>query len=438
VQRALQERSQADVAEAVGVSTKTLAEVTKGWHSDALSGRKRVGLAESLTRLALYFQVDPQAVLREVGIWDEPGVQAKSRATVEEEVVSTSGQGVAAEGDRALTDIQVRGRLENKSGIVKAGILAWKPFHLLGGADSFAHRYCRSVLKAVNPDWIVAIEEYRNLDDSLRALTGIYSGTRRGGGFAGGAPEVDMVFGLYDLVSREAQGLEFVPVPGLSVRAGAIWIGREVSWFDLLSPPSESYRPFAVVVRAEAGYLTLAGACDYPLKSLQVLDSIDPDDIVDALLHIVHDKWEKSRIPVCFVADSFSVEDVTVRLEHQLHQNVTYGLVQQGMHEWAPRYQLGVGVRADSERFKRLLLRATQINLFGSSIPHTARLYWDLLRPLQTDGRVQVLRNSLEQLGAWQLDRFKLALKASAPEAQALGFTSLPVWSDLFQTSNSE
>ena len=430
IQQALLDRSQADLADAVGVSTKTLSEARKGWEKRDLTPRKRVGLAESLTRLSLYFQLDPETVMGEVGIWNDPGVRAKSLATVEEELVSTSGQGVAAEGDRALTDIQVRGRLANKPGIVKLGILAWEPFHLRGAAmDSFAHQYCRSLVQAVNPEWIVEAKEYFNLVASLKALTG--RGTANGR--ATRAPEVDLVFGLYDLVPREAQGLEFVPAPGLSVRAGAVWIGRELSWLEILSPSSEADRPFAVVVRAEAGYVTLAGACSYPQKSLLVLNSVEPDEVVEAMSEIIEDKWETLGIPVCFVADSFTVKDVWKRLDEEVAGRVDCGLVEEGREEWAPRYQVGIGVRADSRRFKRLLWRATQIDLFGTSVPHTARLYWDLLRPLQTEERVQLRRTSLEQLGVYQLDRFRHALAELAPKTREEEFKAQSVWDRLYR-----
>ena len=409
IDQALHDRSQAGLAGDVGVSTKTLSEVRKGWKKRDLTPRKRVGLAQSLTRLSLYFQLKPETVMTEVGIWDKPGVEAKSRATVEKEVVSTSGQGGAAERDRALTDIQVRGRLQNKPGIVNLGILPWEPFHRRGEVDSFAQGYCRSLVQAVNPEWIVQVEDRFNLAESLEALTG-----RRGAnGRATRAPNVDLVFGLYDLVPREAQGLVFVPTPGLSVRAGAVWIGEKLSWFEILSPSSGDKRPFAVVVRAEAGYLTLAGACSYPQKSLHVLDSVEPDEVVEAML----DK-RKTLSRVCFVADSFTAEDVMKRLDKEVGGRVRSGLVEDGLEDWAPRYQVGLGVRADSSRFEKLLRRATQIDLFSTSVPHTARLYWSLLKPYRDEDRIQLRRHMKEQLGEQQLRRFLEALTQLVPETE--------------------
>ena len=424
---ALRDRSQAGLAGDVGVSTKTLSEVRKGWKKRDLTPRKRVGLAESLTRLSLYFQLRPEKVMTEVGIWDKPGVQAKSRATVEAEVVSTSGRDVAAKGDRALTDIQVRGRLDNQpDGIVKLGILAWEPFHWRGSRNSFAELYCRSLIQAVNPEWLVEVKEYYNLADPLKALTG----RPEAGGGAARAPEVDLVFGLYDLVPREAQGLRFVPVPGLSVRAGAVWIGEELSWFEILSPASDDERPFAIVVRAEAGHLTLAGACGYTEASLRILNSVEPDKVVEAML-----EEQKTRRRVCFVADSFTATAVRNRLDEEMPPRVKIGLVGDKSNEWAPQYQVGLGVRADSSRFRALLLRATQMDLFGTSVPHAAHLYWRLLKRYRAEkeNRVRLRRTSMkEQLGEGRLDGFKRAVEALAPKGSEKKFKKWPFWNRLY------
>ena len=391
------QRPLAEIAKAAKVSTRALAKAKAGWSpsTELRTRRQKVGVAETVTRLAVYLGIRPDEALRELGIMGDDAVAA---------AISRAARDAARpqiHPDRALSDIAIRASTDPQgSPVVKAGILAWEPFHRAGEESSFGRQYLEALLRSVNPNWRIEYHDLETIDEAINALV---------------SPPVkcDLIFGLYDLPYRRQEGLDFVPIPGISVSLGAI-VSEQLSSFDW---PSLLYQtantPLAMVMKEEAGYHILVGSSGYANNNLLIQDHHSLHDLASDLLK----QWsyfEASRgRSVCLVADAFSCRGVLEEISHLLTHSPPnldqpaprFRLLERDT-AWTPAFELGVALRADSTRFKSLLNFATRQSLFHHGLLRTAGLYLDLFE--QTDSSDLIFQPShLEAMGEFSLKQFR-------------------------------
>jgi hypothetical protein len=435
VEVAREDRALATIASDAKVSTKTLAFVRKGKVvSNRASSRERSGWAESLTRLALHLRVEPASALAEFGL---STAEADVRTAAERALRSVSRPQMV--DDRALRDIELRRLSTEATRDIRLGILKWPPFYYGSQKSGFAEPFTRRLVQSVNPFWRAGeIEEFETIEDAINGLINE-------------PPTCELCFGLYDTSYRRELGLDFVPVPGLFIDLGAV-AARPLTWPDLIDTTRGT--PHALVLKEEAGFHLLRGACDYKdTVDLTVVDHHDPPRLAAHLIAL----WRKFRTrDVALVVDANTCRAVLSEItdgdswrkhwrEHAGHGAeaptssdlgsfcmVTSSAGGSAGGGWTPRYPVCIAVRADSPRLRELLNAALRADLFEHGRLATARLYQQLL---ETAGPADVSlhRSTLDELGEGHFDRFNQAWKyvrAVRPDGRQSSTTDVP-WSKL-------
>lgn len=364
--------SLAAIATAAKIATKTVFIVRTGkLKKHPTEPRQKQGLAESLTRLALYLKVEPRIAVAEFGLDAEDadvafGMDRARRTAQRPQMVK----------DQTLEDMELR-RIQSMAAesTVDVGLLDWSPFHRRGEANSFATLFMRRLLQAINPYWIVNDGTIDGMRDAITGLTE-------------DSPKYHIVFGLYDLAYRRAFGLNFVRVPGLSIELGAV-TSRKLTWNEILS--ASDPKPIAFVLAEEAGFHLLRGACGYDADVIRPIGNRDPQAIARELVLALDDRTLTRD--VIFVADANTCAEVETHLRDQSWQKnwptgrklPTGDLARRFLllgkerndpqRDWAPRYPVGIAIRADSPRLHDLLVAAIRNELFDYGRLATAQLY---------------------------------------------------------------
>lgn len=381
VEAARSSSSLAHLAASAQVATKTLAQVRKGRPADIelADARTRSGLAESLTRLAIYLKVEFADAIAEFGLsYTDPavknGVERALRTAQRPQMVD----------DYTLNEMELA-RLESMAEecTMTVGILDWAPLHDMKDEHwPFGKTFMRRLIHSINPFWTFDPKTVRGIG---KAIDGMVADERQAN-----EPRYHVVFGLYATAFRRQSGLDFVSVPGLSIELGAI-AARGMNWREIIDPPGR--KPVALVLEREAGFHLLRGASDYrPADVLTVVERA-PDRIAAELLLAAQKPRDQD---VIFVADAFTCAEVLAAIksnawsaswpsgrgyptEAQIEQ---YRFVIDGDEKdgerWAPRYEVSIAVRADSPRLRELLTAAICVDMFDHARLATAQLYQDL------------------------------------------------------------
>lgn len=369
------EMSLAAIAAAAKVATKTVAFARRGERHDPplTETRAKAGLAESLTRLALYLKVDPQAAVSEFGLDPDDGDVAFGMDRAQR-----TAQRPQMVQDRTLEDMELR-RVQkmSKEATIIVGLLDWTPFHKKG-QRTFALVFMHRLLRAINPHWQIDDETINGMHEAISGLTE-------------DSPAYHVVFGLYDLAFRRANGLNFVRVPGLSIELGAV-TSRKLTWKEILS--ASDPKPIAFVLAEEAGFHLLRGGCGYEADDIRAIANRDTQLIAKELVLALDDRTLTRDI--VFVADANTCAEVEEHLQDQSWQknwppgrklpsadlSRRFVLLGKGRkdpeREWAPRYPVGIAIRADSPRLHDLLVAAMRNELFNYARLPTAQLYQQL------------------------------------------------------------
>lgn len=399
-------RALAAIASEAQVATNTLALVRKGkpiaFGPD--DERKKAGLAESLTRLAIYLKVDVREALAEFGLSDEEqsvlnGIERARRTAQRPQMVP----------DKALEAMELRRIQANaEECVVELGVLSWAPFHGEKPEDNmpFALEYMERLIHAINPYWSVHHTTVTGIDRAIRGLVA-------------DDPEFDLVFGLYSTPYRQQSGLDFIPVPGLSIELGAI-TRLPLSWRDIIDPRGETL--LALVLDKEAGFHLLRGAAGYKPGYVRAISDRHPPRLAAELLRL--DRSEGKD--VVFVADAFTCNDVRDALRNgnwlrywqsdqappEVSEIAEFELVDADNADgWAPRFDVAVAVRADSPRLRNLLIDAQRNDLFDRGRLAISRLYQDLYQRAGASGRLLDPSSFVTSLGDRGSNRFALAWK---------------------------
>jgi hypothetical protein len=352
--------SNREIAEDAGISFRAIAEARNGIDVKELQqARKRFGVVASITRLAVYLNVEASTVLDELGIDPtDPSIQRQIERAKEASSLRTHHgddyvfQGIAA---RQLVDSKRKGPL--------VGIVPWSPFSdRHEGGESVARLLLRSVLGSLDAEWDresnVTLEE--SFGEAERRLLDDEPGT----------PEC--LIGLYDLPWRRRGDVDIVPLPGLYVRVGAL-CSREIRWQDILAGWCQEL-PHALVITGDVGDKLLSGPVDYPQARLIVpaLATNSPLVIAETVRSHLQRQWPNGFL---LVADGPVVSTV-----HSLLDGMGLSMLEVRNKEWAPACQFGFATRAGAPRFTALLKEAVSQDLLGRVFPRTVYLYFKLLK----------------------------------------------------------
>jgi hypothetical protein len=315
---------------------------------------------------------------------------------------------------------------------VLIGILNWPPFYEGRETSGFAEPFIRRLVQAVNPYWRSdPIEEIATIDQAISGLVA-------------DPPEYDLVFGLYDTSYRREQGLDFIPVPGLFIELGAI-AARPLTWRQVIDPPEQ--KPHALVLKEEAGFHLLRGACDYKERlDITVADNHDYRRLAAQLIWL----WKKYRSrDVLLVVDANTCKRVLAEIadrerwlpfwreyaDHGAEPPVVaevrdFSMVGGGQDSsWVPRFPVCIAVRSDSPRFRELLTAAMRADLFNHARLATARLY-QRLRETPGAEHLKFDGSTFQQLGEDCWKRFDEAWRevlAHVPRRDG-GGADVPPW----------
>lgn len=382
--------TQKDLAEAIGVSTKTLGALLKGkllstdmgdFSSAPMeAGDRQVrGWAESLTRVALFLGLDVSEVLESVKIdISNPGVAGAVDRVKEEDFIKRR------HGDPVIDRILRRGG-------VKAGILVWPPFVGQDEAPnhSWGGRYMKRLLRSINPRWEVELCPIRSLK---KAIDGVL----------GEGDDLDCCFGLYDTSSRRLRGLDFVDVPGLGVRLQVLTAApEEVTWDDIFAgPTSGKRRLLPLVISDEVGHLFLQGVCGY--SNPETVSTVEHRSLA-ARLAVKTALEEDESSAVIFAADSATCQallrqyrgsdwerDLPLRLTEEEFERVRatrdrFRAVPESEGQGVA-YRVGIATSADAKTWRSLLERTQKDELFRNGLSLTVTDYSRLLADESTQG----------------------------------------------------
>lgn len=365
--------SNRELAEEAGISFRAIAEARSGFDSNEMQGaRKRLGAVSSITRLAICLNVEPNVVLKELGI-------DTSDATVQRHMERARDASFPSSysDDYVLQAVKARELADPKkrSGPI-VGIVPWSPFSDGdGGGASVARLLARMLLGSLNPEWdrdVNVVAEASFGDAEKRLLSG-----------DPGAPEV--LTGLYDLPWRRRGDVDVVALPGLYVRVGGLCT-QPISWKDILTGRKEL--PHALVIEGDVGDKLLSGPVDYPDARLikPRLTTQDAREISDRIKYEVTQRLQPNGLML--VADGPLVSTVQGVLESVL-SGTEVRMSEVTDKEWAPVCRFGFAVRVDAKRFKELIEGAISQDLLGRVFPRTVYLYLKLLKSDRT-GQVRL------------------------------------------------
>ena len=365
-------RTRQELADSIGVSTSTLARLLRGKffggdkfkEPERASQRQLQGYAETLTRVALFLGVAPEALIKSYGIDPAlPGLQTSiANAARDQAIANRHG------GDSVID--RIRNRTPQ---IVSAGILKWEPFVEAGESvdASWAHGFMRRLIASVNPDWVGGeANPVHTIKEALDAVSN--------------KNQLDCCFGLYDTPSRRVLGLDFLQLPGLGVALGSVAIpGEGISEKDLYDRRHSGIVRF--VIENEVGDHFLRGPCG--LRDIVQLQNPSPDYIAARL---ATRRAMSPSPPVVFVANYATCTSVARSLQFPnrwktlAHDIFDASIVEHDMPFkfrtlTGAAYEVGIAFDANATRWGKLLKLALQREMFRNTVGLAAAAYATLL-----------------------------------------------------------
>jgi len=410
------------LARKLKVSTHTIQRILVSGDVPRLGETKNTRIRRAweriLTRLALGMGRKPREWIETVGLpWDEYTVR---RCKVE--ALKVMGEG----GYPILTPAGRIGQGEGAAGFmaaepghpwpeeVRVGLAARGAFAALLGSlgGSFLEMFMRRLAGAITPSAKLRIQDMQEHEVVSRLL-------RAGSG-------LDLGVGITETVHRRYLGLTFVPIPGISMRLGAICLkGKESQrrlphWQHVILPGRVKERYF-LVTQGDIAHDYLAGQFGIAPDEIIVRSAARPGQIGKILLEETGNRPDQSVIfvggdDVCgLIADSleatrgfrkrYSIEDLP------------------GAEEECPRYPVGIALRTGAAHWASLLEAARDDELLGGSARRTAHLYASLMIASFLDRNPAGLPNTPKFRGMVGINDFEKA----TPEFQEVLFRSLVV-----------
>lgn len=395
---ALQQKGrQARIAGETGVSTKTLGPILRGHlppSKEPGSDSQIRGLVPALVRLWRYadLDVEPKEILLAYGLPDKETTDAVLSRELRE-------LGLPSVADDPVTQA-IRAR-----GTVRLGAIAWAPF--LEPSDraalwrSRAYEFMAAVFGSIYPEYPFQALEFATLNEAMDALIQPRS-------------RADAVFGMYDLPARHAEGIRFIPIPGLFATLGAIVSDGSPqdpsTWFDLSDISPTAAHPTLIVLREEAGHLFVRTAfrtagelgAEDRLRIVDVPKAQSPQsaDAVSLAMRLAAElvvaRAADDHVALLVEAETcarvFKVlkdeREEVFRLVQRQNSSVQkndrlfrFQLLDAHPH-FTPRYPISIAIRADASNLHTLIRRAFEIDIYGTVVGRTAGWYYKVLERL--------------------------------------------------------
>lgn len=405
------------LAEQAGVSATTASKVLSGKYGPMAKGtaglsgvtaKQAQGWAESLTRLIIFVneldggeqrkELVVSGVLREYGLYDLKDSNGRSLTPlVDEACLRVSSRHAAHRGLTDPTLDAIAGRRDNNVNTVRAGYLKWEPFIDQGQEyeESWAVTFTRRLVKAINPEgWsLQSPVGFESLDQALAATIP-------------GANSCDIVFGLYDTAYRRLRGTTFLHLPGLGIKIGAIvQKNGPRSWLDIANEMRNHKADIkAVVMQNEVGHLFLRGSCGYKRVDLEIVDSIETNDLAASYFRLANAVGSQAIL----VADRFTCRRILTYINKTEPKHILKDMEEDNISaikkdlmilgdaegdrqsninakngdaafDMVPTYRIGWGIRSDSPRWLELLDLSMREELFYNGMQWTASQYAELL-----------------------------------------------------------
>jgi len=389
-----------ELAQDAKVSSRAVGEAINGLPKETFSSsRKQKGVIRSFTKLAEYLGVAIETVLSEIG-FDSTSKEVKS------EIENTK---FAYDDDHTLSMIDGRDPPFPNAGIADVAPISSSR----GERLSFGELLMKSLLGAIDPEWCnAAIQKcsFSDAHDSLLENTN---------------ESLDIVFGLYNLNWRKKEGLTVIPVPGLKVKLKAIQISKQdllpnelVSWFELISKKGDL--PKVRFIKDEVGGFFFSGSVCYPSDLLA--DPITNESytinnlplstktLIDELNSNFGElgSYESSKIDsVVFVGDS----EIIKHLQLEVPQRTNFQVTLLDDEPWTPTFEIGFGIRSDSEELIRIVREVVEHELFGNLLPGTASMLFDLYVHSDTSNCLEIDFTKVDKFSVNKKQRIYEALK---------------------------
>lgn len=327
--------------------------------------RKKRGFIQSVIKLCIYAKVDIVETLECYELGSSPEEIEKLKSDIETEMEEASSK-------KSLHQ-------------VKIGICAWEPFSEsnIDIENTWAAKYCRRLLKSVEPTTSIEYFKVDKLDEGIKQLK---EKEQKGNN------HLDMIFGLYETPSRIYKGLDFIPLPGLEIEIGCICPNiKTEDWsdfFNLLQTEKENIRP--LVIDNDIGYGFITGGCALDLSKEQLLSF--EDDLLNVFLSKNYQYFNgESPFFYPLIVEKGTAVKVLYQLRYELkvsgfltdkgrdklNEVIKFGLLES---EDAPSYRVGIAIGHQCKKIDASVISYCQKHeLFKNSLKLTAIEYMNLL-----------------------------------------------------------
>ena len=331
---------------------------------DKWSIRKKRGFIQSVIKLCRYAEVDIEKTLECYPLGSTKEEVKEFITAIDAEIEETSAKKTLHQ--------------------VKVGICAWEPFSEsnIDTENTWAAKYCRRLLKSVEPTTAIEYFKVDNLDEGIKQLK---EKERKGNN------HLDMIFGLYETPSRIYEGLDFIPLPGLEIEMGCICPDIETKkwsgFFNLLQTEKENIRP--LVIENDIGYGFITGGCALDLSKEQLLSF--EDDLLNEFLSknypyfngesplfypLVVEKGTAFKVLNKLKYELKASEFLTEKGKEKLDKVIKFGLLES---KDAPSYRVGIAISHQCKKIQSSVISYCQRHeLFKNTLKLTAIEYMNL------------------------------------------------------------
>jgi hypothetical protein len=328
----------------LGISTHTLQRILVRGDVPVLRGNENRRIVHAWTRtisrLARHFDRDPRAWLTRVGIpWSE------EVARIVAAVARPRSLGPRVRKPRAFPDI------------LRVAIVDRPPFStpLEGGACSFLELLTRRWIGACDHKTQIRLQSMEERESMKAVEDG----------------DVDILAGVCATAARMKGGIEFVPIPGFSVRLGGLRVGGSGDRGPNPTLADAIAHDILLVVEEGISHAFLAGACGIPAERIMLRGMHEAPALAEALIDAT--RREPGRVVLLDEEDVCRRVAICLRRIEGLPGEWEPVLLDAGSS--VPSWPLSLAVRSEARSWRTILETAREWDLYGAAAEQTAALY---------------------------------------------------------------
>jgi hypothetical protein len=270
LQKELRPFSVKKVADEAQVSTSTITKILND-HQGVIddlntlddkgrpSRRRFKGFIQSLVKLCIFLDLDPYSVIDE---YTELPFDTKFVMKVMNEV----GDYLGFKRKDVVSDINV-------------GICKWEPFweDARSAEESWGGRLSKRLIKSISPYANINFVEITNLEIAIKNAN-----------LPSNHPnKLDLIFGLYETPSRVFEGLDFISLPGIEARLGALFPSqKQLHWDDIFEKLISNCSP--VIIESDIGFSFVIGAVGVDIQNCVVIKEFEIELVYQNFLNAFH------------------------------------------------------------------------------------------------------------------------------------------------------